>query len=79
MAGTEERVVAVIMVGGPTKGTRFRPLSLNVPKPLFPLAGQPMVHHPISACRRVSRRFLHSLLHLLWNRGASVCCCARFV
>jgi mannose-1-phosphate guanylyltransferase len=53
MAGTEERVVAVIMVGGPTKGTRFRPLSLNVPKPLFPLAGQPMVHHPISACRRI--------------------------
>jgi len=43
-------------------GTRFRPLSLNVPKPLFPLAGQPMVHHPISACRRVSCRFLHSLL-----------------
>jgi mannose-1-phosphate guanylyltransferase len=41
-------------------GTRFRPLSLNVPKPLFPLAGQPMVHHPISACRRV--RPLPSLL-----------------
>uniref|UniRef100_A0A0D9Z3Q9 Uncharacterized protein n=1 Tax=Oryza glumipatula TaxID=40148 RepID=A0A0D9Z3Q9_9ORYZ len=52
MAASEQRVVAVIMVGGPTKGTRFRPLSLNVPKPLFPLAGQPMVHHPISACRR---------------------------
>ena len=34
-------------------GTRFRPLSFNVPKPLFPLAGQPMVHHPISACKRV--------------------------
>lgn len=34
-------------------GTRFRPLSLNIPKPLFPLAGQPMVHHPISACKRV--------------------------
>ncbi|KAJ4712256.1 putative Mannose-1-phosphate guanyltransferase [Melia azedarach] len=49
----EERVVAVIMVGGPTKGTRFRPLSLNIPKPLFPLAGQPMVHHPISACKRI--------------------------
>ncbi|KAH7660762.1 mannose-1-phosphate guanylyltransferase protein [Dioscorea alata] len=53
MGSTDERVVAVIMVGGPTKGTRFRPLSLNVPKPLFPLAGQPMVHHPISACRRI--------------------------
>ncbi|KAL0385024.1 UNVERIFIED_CONTAM: Mannose-1-phosphate guanyltransferase alpha [Sesamum radiatum] len=49
MGGVEERVVAVIMVGGPTKGTRFRPLSLNIPKPLFPLAGQPMVNHPISA------------------------------
>lgn len=34
-------------------GTRFRPLSLNIPKPLFPLGGQPMVHHPISACKRV--------------------------
>ncbi|CAL9115942.1 unnamed protein product [Musa textilis] len=51
MGSSEERVVAVIMVGGPTKGTRFRPLSLNVPKPLFPLAGQPMVQHPILACR----------------------------
>uniref|UniRef100_A0A2P2KXG8 Uncharacterized protein n=1 Tax=Rhizophora mucronata TaxID=61149 RepID=A0A2P2KXG8_RHIMU len=34
-------------------GTRFRPLSLNIPKPLFPLAGQAMVHHPISACKRI--------------------------
>ncbi|XP_057950765.1 uncharacterized protein LOC131145608 isoform X2 [Malania oleifera] len=53
MGSSEERVVAVIMVGGPTKGTRFRPLSLNIPKPLFPLAGQPMVHHPIFACKRI--------------------------
>ncbi|KDP31156.1 hypothetical protein JCGZ_11532 [Jatropha curcas] len=53
MGSSEEKIVAVIMVGGPTKGTRFRPLSLNVPKPLFPLAGQPMVHHPISACKRI--------------------------
>ncbi|MQL94647.1 hypothetical protein Taro_027303 [Colocasia esculenta] len=53
MGSSQEKVVAVIMVGGPTKGTRFRPLSLNVPKPLFPLAGQPMVHHPISACKRI--------------------------
>ncbi|KAL8529753.1 hypothetical protein ACS0TY_006982 [Phlomoides rotata] len=53
MGSSEERVVAVIMVGGPTKGTRFRPLSLNIPKPLFPLAGQPMVNHHISACKRI--------------------------
>ncbi|KAM1052586.1 hypothetical protein ACFX13_000180 [Malus domestica] len=49
----EEKVVAVIMVGGPTKGTRFQPLSFNTPKPLFPLAGRAMVHHPISACKKI--------------------------
>ncbi|KAK1273409.1 putative mannose-1-phosphate guanylyltransferase 1 [Acorus gramineus] len=54
MVISQDRSVAVIMVGGPTKGTRFRPLSFNVPKPLFPLAGQPMVHHPISACKSIS-------------------------
>ncbi|KAM7508099.1 hypothetical protein LguiA_018552 [Lonicera macranthoides] len=53
MESSEGKVVAVIMMGGPTKGTRFRPLSFNTPKPLFPLAGQPMVHHPISACKRI--------------------------
>ncbi|KAF1002989.1 uncharacterized protein LOC141699677 [Apium graveolens] len=53
MVSSDEKVVAVIMVGGPTKGTRFRPLSLNLAKPLFPLAGQPMVHHPISACKKI--------------------------
>ncbi|XP_039011059.1 mannose-1-phosphate guanyltransferase alpha-like [Hibiscus syriacus] len=53
MGSSDGKVVAVIMAGGPTKGTRFRPLSLNIPKPLFPLAGQPMVHHPISACKRI--------------------------
>ncbi|PKI77787.1 hypothetical protein CRG98_001835 [Punica granatum] len=53
MESSGEKVTAVIMVGGPTKGTRFRPLSFNTPKPLFPLAGQPMVQHPIFACRRI--------------------------
>lgn len=53
MANSEEVNVAVIMVGGPTKGTRFRPLSLNLAKPLFPLAGHAMVHHPILACKKI--------------------------
>ncbi|EFJ11836.1 hypothetical protein SELMODRAFT_182999 [Selaginella moellendorffii] len=53
MSEESEKVVAVILVGGPTKGTRFRPLSLNVAKPLFPLAGQPMVQHPILACKKI--------------------------
>jgi mannose-1-phosphate guanylyltransferase len=59
---SEEKVVAVIMVGGPTKGTRFRPLSFNTPKPLIPLAGQPMIHHPISACKKVSSFYYFLLL-----------------
>lgn len=53
MASLEDVNVAVIMVGGPTKGTRFRPLSLNLAKPLFPLAGHAMVHHPILACKKI--------------------------
>ncbi|KAH9400396.1 PREDICTED: mannose-1-phosphate guanyltransferase alpha-A-like [Rhagoletis zephyria] len=43
-------IKAVIVVGGPQKGTRFRPLSLNSPKPLFPVAGIPMIEHLIKAC-----------------------------
>ncbi|KAI6183125.1 NTP-transferase domain-containing protein [Aphelenchoides bicaudatus] len=35
---------AVILVGGAQKGTRFRPLQS---KPLFPVAGQPLIEHHI--------------------------------
>ncbi|XP_003383396.2 PREDICTED: mannose-1-phosphate guanyltransferase alpha-A-like [Amphimedon queenslandica] len=41
---------AVILIGGPHIGTRFRPLSFEVPKPLFPVAGCPMIQHHIEAC-----------------------------
>ncbi|KAL5488681.1 hypothetical protein EMCRGX_G017659 [Ephydatia muelleri] len=44
---------AVILVGGPHVGTRFRPLSLEVPKPLFPIAGSPMIQHIIEACTKL--------------------------
>jgi len=44
---------AVILIGGPDKGTRFRPLSLGIAKPLFPVAGLPMVRHHIEACSLV--------------------------
>ncbi|CAH8670093.1 unnamed protein product [Dicrocoelium dendriticum] len=40
---------AVILIGGPFKGTRFRPLSLELPKPLFPIAGFPVIYHHIEA------------------------------
>ncbi|CAH1790572.1 unnamed protein product [Owenia fusiformis] len=46
-------IKAVILIGGPMKGTRFRPLSLELPKPLFPVAGFPMVYHHIEACSQV--------------------------
>ncbi|KAG9821299.1 hypothetical protein KCU98_g16912, partial [Aureobasidium melanogenum] len=44
---------AVILVGGPSRGTRFRPLSLDVPKPLFEVAGKPIIQHCFDAVTRV--------------------------
>lgn len=44
---------AVILVGGPSRGTRFRPLSLDVPKPLFPVAGHPIIWHHLEALSKV--------------------------
>jgi mannose-1-phosphate guanylyltransferase len=41
--------VAVILIGGYSKGTRFRPLSLDIPKPFFPIAGLPMIYHQLEA------------------------------
>ena len=72
-------VKAVILVGGPGKGTRFRPLSLEVPKPLFPLAGRAMIEHHIKACSELndmqevclfvlSKRFQNTLSYLLIGR-----------
>lgn len=39
----------VILVGGPSTGTRFRPLSFHCPKPLFPVAGAPLLSHHMRA------------------------------
>lgn len=36
-----------------TLGTRFRPLSLDIPKPLFSVAGLPILQHHIEACVEV--------------------------
>lgn len=41
------------MVGGPNRGTRFRPLSLYHPKPLFPVAGIPMLGHHLIALSKL--------------------------
>ncbi|KAK4228675.1 putative mannose-1-phosphate guanyltransferase [Podospora fimiseda] len=44
---------AVILVGGSSRGTRFRPLSLDVPKPLFDVAGHPIIWHCLTAIKKV--------------------------
>ena len=46
---------AVILIGGPQTGTRFRPLSFKVPKPLFPIGKSPLIHHHISACAKLQQ------------------------
>jgi len=46
-------IKAVIIIGGNQKGTRFRPLSLDIPKPLFSVAGLPILQHHIEACVQV--------------------------
>jgi mannose-1-phosphate guanylyltransferase len=47
---------AVILVGGPSRGTRFRPLSLDLPKPLFEVAGHPIIWHCLSSVARVPNK-----------------------
>jgi mannose-1-phosphate guanylyltransferase len=37
------------MLGGPSTDSLFRPLSMTVPKPLFPVAGRHLVDYPLEA------------------------------
>ena len=62
-------IKAVLLIGGPSRGTRFRPLSLYNPeegsdgggggggtiKPLFPIAGQAMIGHHLLALSKLSQ------------------------
>ncbi|KAF2003735.1 nucleotide-diphospho-sugar transferase [Amniculicola lignicola CBS 123094] len=51
--GSAPTTKAVILVGGPSRGTRFRPLSMELPKPLFPVAGHPIIEHCFRAVAKV--------------------------
>jgi mannose-1-phosphate guanylyltransferase len=53
MSTGSNSIKGIILAGGPSKGTRFRPLSLCLPKALFPLAGVPMIEHHIDALSRI--------------------------
>uniref|UniRef100_A0A4W5NV92 GDP-mannose pyrophosphorylase Aa n=1 Tax=Hucho hucho TaxID=62062 RepID=A0A4W5NV92_9TELE len=59
---------SVILIGGPQKGTRFRPLSFEVPKPLFPVAGVPMLQHHVEECAKVKERIVVILYQLCHNK-----------
>ncbi|KAI7867793.1 nucleotide-diphospho-sugar transferase [Spinellus fusiger] len=50
---SQYKAKAIILVGGPSRATRFRPLSLDVPKPLFPVAGAPIIAHHLAALSKV--------------------------
>lgn len=57
---------SVILIGGPQKGTRFRPLSFDMPKPLFPVAGFPVLQHLIEACCAVPGKLvLNAMFHMV--------------
>jgi GTP:adenosylcobinamide-phosphate guanylyltransferase len=49
--GIAFRMKALILVGG--YGTRLRPLTLTLPKPLVPFANIPMVMHQVEALVKV--------------------------
>jgi mannose-1-phosphate guanylyltransferase/phosphomannomutase len=54
-------VKAVIMAGG--FGTRLRPLTNTIPKPMIPMANKPMMEHIVDLLRRHGIADLVALLH----------------
>jgi histidinol-phosphate phosphatase family protein len=50
MAGTNEKIRVAILAGG--MGTRLRERSGNLPKPMVPVLGKPVLHHQIELCRK---------------------------
>lgn len=60
----DELFTAVILVGGPTRGTRFRPLGLDIAKPLFPVGGKPLIYHHVAACANQFGPKMHKIFLL---------------
>lgn len=52
---------AIIMAGG--FGTRLRPLTMHLPKPMVPLMNKPMMEHIVTLLRKHGLRELTSLLY----------------
>jgi len=52
---------AIIMAGG--FGTRLRPLTLNIPKPLVPMMQRPMMHHIADLLKKYGVKEITSMLY----------------
>ncbi len=52
---------AVIMAGG--FGTRLRPITCNVPKPMVPLANMPMMEHIVNLLKKYDLKQIVSVLY----------------
>jgi mannose-1-phosphate guanylyltransferase/phosphomannomutase len=52
---------AIILAGG--FGTRLRPLTINYPKPMAPVANQPMMEHVVRLCEKHGFKDLLAMLH----------------
>ena len=73
----ERRMKAVIMAGG--EGTRLRPQTSNLPKPMLPLVGRPMMEHIVSLLRRhgitdivVTVAFLPNAIRSYFGNGSEL-------
>lgn len=85
LIGTEVRPNwAVIMAGG--KGTRLRPLTENMPKPMIPVAGRPILerlvlHLVSSGLRRIfiSVNYLGSMIEHHFGDGSAFGCTIEYL
>lgn len=48
-------IKAIILIGGPNKGQRFRPLSFDSPKYMFPVGGETIIGHLIGSCLKLDQ------------------------
>src|SRR5437899_12192996 len=59
------RMKAVVLAAG--EGTRMRPLTANLPKPLLPVAGKPFLRHSLEALRAAGIKDLAILIGCQWH------------
>src|SRR5271170_5515242 len=57
---------ALVLAAG--MGERLRPLSLDIPKPMLPLAGRPLIHYPLAMLKRAGITEVAINLHHLASK-----------